>query len=197
MSLWLMRHPRVLLAEPTCYGINDVPLDAAHIRQCAARIAAQWPEGVRIVTSEMRRTQAVAQRAVRQWGRQGWTVDARLNEMDFGQWELTPWRQIPKEAVDAWVADFPRHRFGGAESVQQLIDRVARCLRDVRPLAREQDVLWICHAGVMRALQFLRTQPTGRIQSAAQWPQAAPGFGELQRLPLEAVIAQTARQGQQ
>ena len=103
MTVWLMRHPRVQLPRPLCYGRSEVPLDEAHVRQCAEALAQSLPPRTRIVTSERERTRCVA----RQLGAlrpdlRDWQVDARLNEMDFGQWEMVAWADIPQAAVDAW-----------------------------------------------------------------------------------------------
>ena len=65
--------------------------------------------------------------------------DPRLREMDFGCWEMQPWQGIPREAVDAWTADFARHRFGGRESAQEVIDRCC-ALADANPILSIHDV---------------------------------------------------------
>lgn len=183
MTVWLMRHPRVQLPRPLCYGRSDVPLDEAHVRQCAEALAQSLPPRTRIVTSERERTRCVA----RQLGAlrpdlRDWQVDARLNEMDFGQWEMVAWADIPQAAVDAWVADFAQHRFGGVESVQDVLERARQVLQGHRQkmLGAAENTLWITHAGMIRALQFWQQHPKGRIQSAQDWPQTVPEFGAVQ-----------------
>ena len=104
------------------------------------------------------------------------TVDGRLNEMHFGQWELQAWNAIPRHAFDDWMADFAHHRFGGVESTQQVIDRVATALTATRN-RDAPDAVWICHAGVIRAVQYLADHGTRTIEGAHQWPQHAPDPG--------------------
>jgi alpha-ribazole phosphatase len=53
------------------------------------------------------------------------------------------------------MADFAHHRFGGAESTQQVIDRVAGALHDLRA-SQAREAVWVTHAGVIRAVQFWR-----------------------------------------
>ncbi|RMX08647.1 phosphoglycerate kinase [Corticibacter populi] len=181
MPLWIMRHPRVVQAEPTCYGASEVPLDTAHLQTCAEALAAALPQGSRITTSQRQRTQALATAlAALRPDLADWQTDARLNEMDFGCWELVPWRQIPKPAIDAWTADFASHRFGGRESVTDIIGRAAAMLDDHRRIADTDDAprLWITHAGVLNALALLQERPDGRIRSAADWPPTRVGFGQ-------------------
>ncbi|MEZ5702585.1 MAG: histidine phosphatase family protein [Burkholderiaceae bacterium] len=131
MKLWLLRHAAVALGAGLCYGASDVPAQAALNRQAAQTAAAVLPPGLPLRTSALERTRQLgaALRALRP-DLGAAVVDARLNEFNFGQWELQPWDAIPRLAFDAWMADFAHHRFGGVESTQALIDRVAQVLRD-------------------------------------------------------------------
>lgn len=108
---------------------------------------------------------------------QGPNVDMRLREMDFGVWELQPWSEIPREAIDAWTADFAHHRFGGNECTQEVIDRVAQALDETLSQSVPETV-WITHAGVIRAVQFLQAGGYRSIHSANDWPVTAPSMGE-------------------
>jgi len=96
--------------------------------------------------------------------------------MNFGQWELQAWDAIPRSAFDGWMADFAHHRFGGAESTQQVIARVGAALEATRKTGAE-DAVWICHAGVIRAVQFLATHGVTTIEGVHQWPEHAPDPG--------------------
>lgn len=183
MNLWLVRHPRVVLPEPTCYGASEVPLDTAHVRQCAQELAQWLPEGCVLLTSERERTQALAHalRVLRP-DLPAPRVDARLNEMDFGCWELTAWRDIPQAALQAWTDDFARHRFGGRESAREMLERVADLKAESLKQYKEQHQhlqLWITHGGVLKALRFLRSHTPAMLESAAQWPQDATDFGQV------------------
>lgn len=191
MPLWIARHPRVVLPEATCYGASEVPTDPAHVQQCAQALAQWLPPGCRITTSERERTRALAQAlAELRPDLPAARSDARLNEMDFGHWEMTPWRCIPQSAVDAWVADYPTHRFGGRESAQDVLDRVAALVADYLAERRAEHrarreaqsapapQLWITHAGVCKALAFLQSHPGGRLHSAAQWPRHSIDYGQ-------------------
>jgi alpha-ribazole phosphatase len=80
------------------------------------------------------------------------TFDARLQELDFGSWEMQPWDSIGKPAMDAWIAsDFAA--LHGGESLQALDARVASWLQDVQSAYADDQTLWvITHAGVIRAI---------------------------------------------
>ena len=177
MKLWLLRHAAVELEAGLCYGASDVPAQAALTGQAAQTVAAVSPPGLPLCTSALERTRhlGAALRALRP-DLGAAVVDARLNEFNFGQWELQPWDAIPRRAFDAWMADFAHHRFGGVESTQALIDRVAQALGDTREQGMPEAV-WITHAGVIRAVQYLAQHGEAPIASVAQWPREAPAPG--------------------
>ena len=175
MDLWLVRHARPLVAPGICYGSMDVEADADHTWECATQLAQQLPDDVQIWTSPQRRCRALcdALSALRP----GLNVreDARLREMDFGCWEGVAWEDIRRAALDAWTRDFLHERFGGAENVAQVLQRVASAWRDAR--SQPSPVLWITHAGVIRAATLIRNGLPATVQ-ARDWPQDAPAFGD-------------------
>ena len=177
-GLWLVRHARPLVAEGLCYGASDVEADATHTEACALTLAAELPQAAWVCVSALRRAQALAGSLSRQRADLPSPVtDPRLNEMDFGQWELQPWDRIPREAFDAWTADFHGHCFGGRESVGQRLQRVGQALEASRAVvAGGRDVVWVTHAGVIRAVQHLLQRPD-ETPTAASWPREAPDFG--------------------
>lgn len=181
MKLWLLRHARVTLEAGLCYGASDVPADPALTRAAAVAAAARLPAGLPVCVSGLGRAQQLARELHSLRPDLGPAVtDPRLNEMDFGHWELQPWDAIPRTAFDTWMADFAHHRFGGAESTQQIIDRVADALdawrqRVVGPAVGE--AVWVTHAGVIRAVQYVATHGRGPIRYASQWPREAPEPG--------------------
>lgn len=150
MKLWLLRHAPVLLPSGLCYGASDVPADAQRTRDAARAFAQQPAPGTPVWVSGLLRAQQLAGALQAERPDLGAArIDVRLNEMDFGDWELKPWEHIPRDAFDAWMADFAHHRFGGAESSQQLLYRVAAAMADLRP-AGSREVVWVTHAGVIR-----------------------------------------------
>lgn len=184
MKLWLWRHAQVELPSGLCYGASDVPAHAGLIEQAARAAAAVLPSGLPVWVSGLGRAQQLARALQSLRPDLGAPItDQRLNEMDFGCWELQPWDAIPRAAFDDWLADFAHHRFGGAQSTQQLIDRVADALDGLRAHAVAEAV-WVTHAGVIRAVQFLAAHGRGPIRCASQWPQDAPATGEYRCLQI-------------
>lgn len=202
--LWLVRHARPLVNPGICYGALDVPADAAATRTAAAQLAAVLPHGARVWCSPLRRCEQLALDLLGLRHDLPLKRDARLRELDFGDWEGQSWDAIGKTRVDAWTANFCHHAPGGGESLAQMLDRVQSALdscRAVYSAAAEagagsqgtyasgpaSDVVWITHAGVARCVAWLRGHaPRGAEPTAASWPQAAPAWGawECVEIPL-------------
>ena len=177
MKLWLLRHAQVDLAAGLCYGASDVPAHEALTREAAQAAAELLPPSLPVWVSALGRAQALAHTLRRLRPDLGApTTDTRLNEMDFGHWELQPWDAVPRSAFDRWMGDFAHHRFGGAESTQQVIDRVAGALHDLRA-SQAREAVWVTHAGVIRAVQFVAAHGTVSNASVDQWPRDAPAPG--------------------
>ncbi|MEK9953645.1 MAG: histidine phosphatase family protein [Curvibacter sp.] len=179
MKLWLVRHPRPLIDAGVCYGRHDVPADAAHTQDVASRLAPQLPPGLMVWTSPLQRCTALARTLQALRPDLQLREDARLRELDFGCWEGVRWDDIPRTAYDDWTANFGAARFGGRDSVNELLQRVATARAEARAGGRE--LLWVTHAGVLRAMALL-DQGRLTLEAAPQWPQAVAGWGEWQLL---------------
>lgn len=167
----LVRHAKPLVAEGICYGALDIPADLQATADAAQALAPHLPPGFVALVSPLQRCRQLADalKALRSDGT--FTVDARLAEMDFGTWEGVAWADIPREAVDAWTADFSSYRFGGKESVSEVLNRVAAAWDEVPDAS-----LWVTHAGVVRAATLIAAG-TRQIAQAEQWPLTAPAYG--------------------
>lgn len=188
IRLLLVRHAPVTgIAPGCCYGALDLAADPAATQRAAAAVAAQLAPGTPVWSSSRRRTRLLGEalRALRP-DLGPMRADARLDELDFGRWEGQPWAAIDRTEFDAWMADFAHTRVGGGESVAQLLARVAVAADAVAEEVRAQprtgaeglapDAVWITHAGVIRALDWLCTRPR-ELPQAADWPRLALDFG--------------------
>jgi alpha-ribazole phosphatase len=186
MKLWLLRHARVVLPPGLCYGASDVAADETLTRAGAQAIAPLLPAGLPVRVSDLLRAQQMHRALLDHRHDLGEAVtDPRIREMDFGDWEQVAWDAVPRAAFDTWMADFASHRFGGAESVEQLIERVADALDATRAaVGGDGAALWVTHAGVIRAAQFLAQHGRRRIASVREWPKDAPETGAWLALDL-------------
>jgi alpha-ribazole phosphatase len=184
MKLWLLRHTPVLADPGLCYGRTDVPVSPTAVRDAASRAALILPSGLPArlsVRSSPRRRCAELAAALQHLRPELQVVaDARLAEMDFGDWEGQRWDEIPRSELDAWSHDFGAVRAGGTgESTRQFMARVALAYEDW--LAGGEDALWVTHAGVIRALWLLQGG-VREVTRADQWPAQSVPHGELLRI---------------
>ena len=183
-----MRHARPLIEPGICYGQLDMPADAAHTLEVAQALALALPKGLRVAHSPLQRCAQLVQ--VLQGLRPDLAsiqADARLMEMHFGDWEGRAWNAIGNAAVQAWTDDFADYRVGGnGESVALFLRRVEAAWVEAQQagLAKNRaGVLWITHAGVIRAVDLL-ARGIRQPDQARDWPVAAPGYGQWRVLPL-------------
>lgn len=157
MALILIRHTRPEGAEGLCYGRTDLAL-AEGFEAEAARLAAELPAAVRLVTSPLSRCARLAA-----WlgAARGLAVetDPRLAEMDFGAWEGRAWAAIPRGELDAWAADLTGARPHGGETVAELAARARAALAEAA--AGPVPALVVTHAGIIKAALADRRGPQG------------------------------------
>ena len=97
-------------------------------------------------------------------------MDPRLQEMDFGKWELRPWDDIPWAEVEAWNADLALYAPGGGETLTAVASRMWQAFDDLLATPAE-GVIVICHAGSIRMLHACAAWRAG--QGAAVCPDVA------------------------
>jgi len=180
MALLIVRHATPLIARGVCYGALDVAADTQHTLLVARALAQALPLNCDVWVSPLRRCIQLADALSDIRPELNLQTDTRLREMDFGTWEGVAWDAIPLAAMQAWTDDFGAHRFGGAESANQVLARVAD-LWDAARQHLDEDQVWITHAGVARAVQLL-AKGFRSVDSASQWPTDAPSYGEWWRI---------------
>ena len=180
MTLWLARHAKPLVAPGICYGALDMEADAALTLAAAQALARELPQGACVQVSPLRRCQQLADALSGIRPDLGLCTDPRLREMDFGSWEGVAWSDIPRAAVDAWTADFATHRFGGRESAQEVLARIAAAWDELPPVGH---TLWITHSGVAQAATLLH-RGIRQIGQAADWPVMPLPYGGWMLFPM-------------
>ena len=199
MKLWLVRHAQPLIEAGICYGRLDMAADVAATAECARQLAELLPAGIPVRTSPLQRCEQLAQALQALRPDLAYEIDARLAEMDFGCWEGRAWNDIDRAELQAWTDDFACYAAGQeGESVTGFMARVALAFdeltrgtltpalsRGEREEERGSDMLWITHAGVIRAAQLL-AQGIRRIERADQWPMDLTNYGQWRTLDLRA-----------
>jgi alpha-ribazole phosphatase len=153
LKLHLVRHGPAVDADGRAMGYTDAPLSPEGIEQVAQLVAA-WPRAPgRIWSSDLRRARETAERIGQRWDVAP-AIDARLREMNFGEWDGRFWNALEREDPDRlkhWMESWVTERVPGGESFTLLSERVrdwyAQCLADPA-----EEIVVVAHAGSIRAL---------------------------------------------
>jgi len=191
-KVWLVRHAQPLIEPGICYGAMDVPADGPATASAARELAEVLPMHSRMHVSTLQRCEQLAQAVSGLRPDLMLQREQRLVEMNFGRWEGQRWVDIDRAELDAWTADFAHWRCGGSgdadcsgECVQDFMQRIGtvwdECLDDSRATQPSGPVVWITHAGVIRAANLLAAGQR-QVLNARYWPEAAPPFGAWQCL---------------
>jgi len=174
MRVALIRHPAMEIAPGVCYGRMDLALSEAGMAAVPEIADAISGFGAACVwTSPSQRCAVVAEAVAR-----GAEIrrDARLLELDFGEWEGVPWDDVPRVALDAWAASPAEFVAPGGESVAALVTRVTEVCAAIRQDGR--DCVVVTHGGVLKVLGPLLR---GDVLDLAV---AAPGLGSVEIVEL-------------
>ncbi len=147
--IYMLRHTQPAIEAGVCYGVSDIELDPAscedQIARCVDRLSEV--EFSKIYSSPLRRTLQLAEAIAA--GKEI-TLDPRLKEMDFGDWEMTSWQEIfESQEGKAWFADYINCNTPKGESFKEMIQRASCVIEDITH--ERGDILVVTHAGFIRA----------------------------------------------
>lgn len=145
MPLYLIRHPKPVIEPGVCYGQSDIAIadyddDVVRLRQLLKGI-----DITHVISSPLQRCWQLAQAL----GLPNLYQDRRLQELNFGDWEMQRWDDIERAKIDAWSCDVAQNSPPNGESYAVLAQRVAACVAELDP---HETALIITHAGPIRAL---------------------------------------------
>lgn len=141
------------VAPDICYGQSDVDLaesfetelkglhsKLAHVRQPF------------LVSSPLHRCLRLAEALAQHFKTPLVNKDARLMELNFGEWELKSWADIPQGVVTEWSDAHIKQAPPNGESYLDLHTRSKQFFDELTQMKDIESVLVLTHAGVIRAL---------------------------------------------
>lgn len=157
MELYFVRHVQPAVKAGICYGQLDVPL-AEGYEALHEEIALLLKPFDAIYTSPLQRCRSLAALLS-----ENYIVDARLQELNFGEWEGMKWDEIDSTLMDYWGANYIAAGPPGGESLQDLVNRLKAFLQE---LPAHNKIAIITHAGVIRAARhILEHKPMQEVMS--------------------------------
>jgi alpha-ribazole phosphatase len=165
MDIYLIRHTKTDTFKGLCYGQSNVGLAKSFLEE-AHQLQQKLPElkdNSLLFSSPLTRCVQLAERLSKLV-----TTDARLMELDFGDWENSYFDDIDTVILQQWTDDFVNVAPPNGESFIDLCRRVGdfwqELLQGIPPTTEQ--VLIITHAGVIRALlaHILKLPPANAFQ---------------------------------
>lgn len=148
MQVVLIRHTSVAVPRGTCYGQTDVPVSDTFEQEAEQTLRNLQPFMPldAVYSSPLTRARKLAAYC----GYPTPTVDARLMEMNMGQWEMQLYDEIQDPHLQAWYQDYMHLPTTGGEAFPDLRARVASFLDQLRQQEHER-VAVFAHGGVLVA----------------------------------------------
>lgn len=155
MKLLLVRHGQTDWNFTQRFqGHSDIPLNdtgRGQARSLAMRLSSQ-PFDV-VYSSDLGRAFETAN--ILAAGKGEVKTDARLRELNFGEWEGLTYYEIEQkqpEKLATWEKDVYKNAPPNGETVEQLSKRVQCALDDLHEMHSDQTMLIVAHGGVLQSL---------------------------------------------
>ena len=129
MEVYLIRHTSVKLAEPTCYGQTDIDVAGTFEAEAAqTKLHLQGIHFDKAYCSPLKRATKLAAYC----GFPDAERDDRLIEMNMGDLEMVPFRNIPESDIDQWYNHYMDIKMPGGESTADVYARMAGVFGELR-----------------------------------------------------------------
>lgn len=150
MEIYLVRHTETICEKGICYGQSDVNI-AEPFSEIFDKIISELPAEAHIFSSPLKRCSILAKHIQKNIKAISYQEDDRLKEMNFGDWELKNWNEIPPEELNPWMEDFVNIQVSNGESFIELHQRVGKFLSD-QISETEHPFIIVAHAGIIRSI---------------------------------------------
>ncbi len=150
MEVILIRHTSVDVPKGVCYGQTDVPLRDSFEEE-ASITAQQLQNDVfdAVFTSPLSRCTRLADHC----GYPDAIRDARLKELNFGEWEMQEFDKICDPRLEEWYNDYFHVAATGGESFMMQLQRVSEFLNEVSGKEYKRIAVF-AHGGVLICAQI-------------------------------------------
>ncbi len=149
MRLYLIRHTLLQIGSGICYGQSDIDVAASfanELGQLKTKLAEISIDA--IYASPLQRCSKLAQAL--NLGEH--FEDHRLLELNFGDWEMSAWDDIPRHIFDDWAHDYANKAPPNGETFSQLQQRGLNFLKEILQKHAGQNIVVVTHGGMIRAL---------------------------------------------
>lgn len=145
MEIHLIRHTAVENPDNLCYGFAEMSLRKNCVEDFKSiQIDSNFDL---IISSPSQRCQSLAKHF-----QLNYQTDKRIKEMNFGDWEMKKWTEIPKEEINPWYEDFINVKATNGENLLEMQNRVSEFWNELLSKKDINKILIVTHAGVIRLI---------------------------------------------
>jgi alpha-ribazole phosphatase len=166
LEIYFVRHTSVGVSKAVCYGKSDVELSENFVYEKATvwdklyqSGAFSQAESPHFYSSPLQRCHLLAQHIQSQHKADlPIALDARIQEMDFGDWEMQKWDNLPIDSFQAWMNAFVNTPVPNGENFMALYNRTTDFLHhlvekhDKSNSLQTKTIFVFAHAGSIRTM---------------------------------------------
>ncbi len=146
----LLRHTTPDIAKGICYGQADLDITDSFEQEAEEILTLISEKPDIIYSSPLMRCKKLAIRIAEAYEIEEIHYEEALREMDFGEWEMKKWNDIPQQTLKPWMEDFVNIPVPSGESFVILHQRVQDWWQNKMPLP--ETALIVSHAGPIRSI---------------------------------------------
>ncbi len=150
MDVYLIRHSAVAVEKGICYGRSDVDLKES----CGLEFELVKKKVKGITADQVFSSPAVrcTQLAHYLAGSSKVIPDERLWELNFGEWELKAWNELPGEQLRNWTENYITGAPPAGESYSALFTRTKEFWEENIATSDKPVIFIITHGGIIRSI---------------------------------------------
>jgi alpha-ribazole phosphatase len=166
LEVYLIRHTSVGVSKAVCYGKSDVELSENFLYEKTDVYEKLYKAGafshnapILLYSSPLKRCALLAE-YIQSQGKIKTTItlDKRVQEMDFGDWEMQKWDVLPIDSFQSWMTAFTSTTVPNGEKFMDMYDRTTDFMKELvlkheNPDTLQPQVIFIfAHAGSIRTI---------------------------------------------
>lgn len=150
MKIYLLRHTSLKINQDTFYGQSDVEVSENFLEEVSIIKKKLSDQGIIeskliIFSSPLTRCKKLSKKLFKKF-----TIDERLKELNFGDWEMKNIKEIPNNQIKSWEKDIINFQIPNGESNFDFYKRVKSFCDDLENI--DSDIFIVAHAGSINCI---------------------------------------------
>ncbi|WP_157961093.1 histidine phosphatase family protein [Lutibacter citreus] len=147
MEIYLIRHTTPKIEKGICYGQADLDVDNTFEKEINVILKSiTFDENTVVYSSPLKRCVKLAHKFSKDI-----ITDDRLMELNFGDWELLKWDDLPKKESNIWMNNFVIESTPNGEAYIDLAKRANEVFNEITSSSAKKLII-TTHAGVIRSI---------------------------------------------